>query len=428
MALMSQQPNPPSPGSPDAAVAVEENPIVSIGADVDVRTIVEEVKGEVRRKAEEGAYPTDLMMELIASNDRLLQAVEAVRNSAHVEFRPPARSNRPVLGTAITAVKWSIRRVLRFQHMHMAGEVNTFAGNVATALDALAERVGELEEMERALKPRTDRLERRVRQLSATRGLSDGNRGLDDATIRSAQTELAIDYPAFEDRFRGSSDDVKQRQSVYVELFQRQPWPVLDVGCGRGEFLQLLGQAGVKCYGVDSNPEMVRRCKEHGVDAVEADALDHLASLGPQTLGGVFSAQVVEHFAPSQLVRFFQLAARALSPGAVFVAETLNPKSLSTFTGPLYVDLGHTRPLHPLTLQFIAESAGFRDVQIRFLSPIPQDARLQELPLAGRGNGTAGESESPATENDPLTVANENFRRIDEAMFGPLDFAIVARM
>lgn len=405
-------------GSGVQTISAEEEPIVSIGADVDVRAIVAEVKAEVARKAEQDLYPPDLMAELIASSDKLLGAVESVRNTAHVEFRPPVRSHRPVFGAALTLTKWSLRRLLRFQSMHMAGEVNTFAGNTANAFLLTAERLQDLEERQSAAAARLERVERRLRGLtrqSREAGAAGGARGASNAAARTGQTDAAIDYVGFEDQFRGSAQDVGERQSAYVDLFRGQTAPVVDVGCGRGEFLAQLRQAGIPAYGIDTSRAMVQRARESGLEVKEEDAFEHLESVPRESLGGVFSAQVVEHFDPARLVMFFELAARALKPGGVFVAETLNPQSLSTFTGPLYVDLGHVRPLHPLTLQFIAQSVGLRDVEVRFLAPIPAEHRLSAIP------------ESDAAPGDLVRHLNANFRRIDEAMFGPVDFAIVAK-
>jgi O-antigen chain-terminating methyltransferase len=116
------------------------------------------------------------------------------------------------------------------------------------------------------------------------------------------------------------------------------------------------------------------------------------------------------------VIRFFELAWVALGVGGVLVVETLNPRSLATFTNALYVDLGHLRPLHPLTLSFLAESVGFRDVGLRYSSPIPAEGRLKELPVTDNG------SLRPL-----VSVMNENLRRIDEMLFGPQDFAVIAR-
>ena len=400
-------------GAPDGS---DESPIASIGANVDVAALVAEIKAEVARKAEEGVYPPDLMTELAASSDRLVSIVDAVRSTSHMHFDPPTSSRRPVVGRVISAAKYSIRRTLRFQTMWMAAQVNTFAGNVAQATSILAERVQEVEEQSAMAASQTshrvDRIEQRMRreETLAARLASDRSNARD----RSVGTELGLDYRAFEDRFRGSEEEIGRRQEQYVAEFQGQRSPIVDTGCGRGEFLQRLRDAGLPAYGVDQSPGMVARCQERGLEVLQGDAVQHLESVGPNSLGGIFAAQVLEHMGPDEVISFIDLAERALVPGGVLVVETLNPQSLSTYTGPLYVDLGHARPLHPSTLRFLAERAGFQSIDVRFFSPIPDDQRLLPLPAQ---NGQAELAEA----------ISENFRRIDAMLFGPLDFALVAK-
>jgi O-antigen chain-terminating methyltransferase len=406
------------------------SPIASIGAQVDVAKLVAEIKAEVERKAEAGVYPPDLMVELAASSDRLVSAVDAVQSTSHMQFDPPTSSHRPLLGRGLAAVKYAIQRTLRFQTMWMAAQVNTFAGNVAQATAVLAERLQEVEEQSASAAAqashRVDRLEERMRrdETLAARLAADPANPRD----RSVGTELGLDYLAFEDQFRGSEEEIGRRQAEYVPLFREQTAPTVDIGCGRGELLQELRDAGLRAYGVDQSPAMVARCHERGLDVVQGDALQHLESVGPQSLGGVFAAQVLEHLSPDEVIAFVDLAQRALVPGGVLAVETLNPQSVSTYTGPLYVDLGHVRPLHPLTLRFLAERAGFHDIELRFRSPIPDEQRLLPLPpMTGRTYADAGTDGGGTAPSEVVDAINENFRRIDATLFGPLDFALIAK-
>ena len=207
-----------------------------------------------------------------------------------------------------------------------------------------------------------------------------------------------------------------ERQAAYLDLFRGSPSKVVDLGCGRGEFLDLLRGAGIAAYGVDMSEAMVSACRQRALDARQEDILEHLAGLPEGSLGGIFCAQVVEHLEPAGVIRFFELALMALGEGGALVVETLNPRSLATFTNALYVDLGHLRPLHPLTLTFLAESVGFRDVGVRYSSPIPDEGRLKELPAVPE-----------QSLQQLVSVMNENLRRIDETLFGPQDFAVIAR-
>jgi SAM-dependent methyltransferase len=179
--------------------------------------------------------------------------------------------------------------------------------------------------------------------------------------------------------------------------------PVLDLGCGRGEFLALLREAGVEARGVDLDPDMVAYARGEGLVVAEGDAVEHLESLEDGSLGGIFAAQVVEHLPAPVLVRLLELAAAKLGPGGLLVAETINPLSPLALRN-YYADLTHAQPLVPETLELLARQAGFVAVEVRFLNE-PEE-RLVE----------------PA---DPVIGAN--VRRLNELLFGALDYAIVAR-
>jgi SAM-dependent methyltransferase len=158
--------------------------------------------------------------------------------------------------------------------------------------------------------------------------------------------------------FRGSEDRVVERQRPFMELLEGHG-PVLDVGCGRGELLDLLRERGVEYTGVDVDPGMVARCHEKGHRGVTlADANDHLEQLPPESLGAVFSAQFVEHLPQDHLRRFLELSRSRLRPGGMFVAETVNPHAphaLKCF----WVDPTHRHPLFPETLLALCRLAGF---------------------------------------------------------------------
>jgi O-antigen chain-terminating methyltransferase len=229
-------------------------------------------------------------------------------------------------------------------------------------------------------------------------------------------SERGFDYVEFENHFRGSLEEIADRQRRYVAEFAGAARPVVDLGCGRGEFLGLLAEAGVVAYGVDRHPDMVATTRAKGFEVVEADAFEHLASVEPGSLGGIFCAQMVEHLATAEVPTFFELANQALAVGAPLIVETINPESLFVFAHAFYVDLGHLRPLHPLTLEFLAQAAGFGSVRIDRVSPIPPEFRPRPL---------------PPVEDEPLAAVvasvDENFRRIDDLLFAPQDFAVVAR-
>jgi SAM-dependent methyltransferase len=192
---------------------------------------------------------------------------------------------------------------------------------------------------------------------------------------------------------RGSTADVRERQRPYVDDF-RDAAPVLDLGCGRGELLGLLRDAGIEALGIDADADMVAYARGEGLEVEQADATAHLEQLRDGSLGGIFAGQVVEHLPPATLFRLLELAVRKLRPGGLLIAETINPLSPLALRS-YFADLTHAQPLVPETLDLLAKQAGFHSTEIRFL-------------------------------NAPRH-ADDVDERIREILFAPLDYALVAR-
>jgi SAM-dependent methyltransferase len=394
------------------------SPIVSIGADVDVRALVEQIQLEVARKAEAGLYPPELLMDIEASNEPLGAALLALRDAAQFSRVAPTASGRARFSSVVSAVKRVIAKTLGWHTRWILDQVHTFGANVVATSSATAELLREHDRALNHLRGQLTRLQSRVPELDGAT-LSAPDRP-ETSTLtgggRSRQVGRELDYLTFENRFRGSLEEISGRQSAYLELYRIAPGKVVDLGCGRGEFLGLLKTIGVQGYGVDMSEEMVATCRQRGLDVRREDLLEHLASVPEGSLGGIFCAQVLEHLDPAGVIRFFDLAWMAVREGGVLVVETLNPRSLATFTNALYVDLGHLRPLHPYTLTFLAEGAGFADVRVRYSSPVPPEGRLKTLPAV-----------DDARLQPLVTLLNENLHQIDELLYGPQDFAVTAR-
>lgn len=220
-------------------------------------------------------------------------------------------------------------------------------------------------------------------------------------------------YTAFENRYRGSTEEIKERLRDHVALFAAGG-PVLDLGCGRGEFLELLQEAGLEGRGVEANGHVARACRERGLDVAEGDLLACLRATPESSLGGVFAAQVAEHLPPRVLHAVLREAWRALRPGGTLALETVNPRSVVGFLEVYNRDLTHERPLHPETLSFAAAAAGFTDVRVDFRSPVDPSARLQPVPVEGL----------PPRAAEAL---NENVARLNALVYGPQEYVLVAR-
>ena len=180
-----------------------------------------------------------------------------------------------------------------------------------------------------------------------------------------------VAYVGFEDEFRGSEESVQERLRAYVPLFSGCT-DVLDLGCGRGEFLRLLRDGGVAARGIDLNDEMVAAARAHGLDAVRADALGFLDSLPDESLGGLIATQVIEHLEPSYLMRLLHAAQRTLRAGSPIVIETINAACWLAFFSSYIRDLTHVRPVHPDTLQYLLRATGFSDVSLRTARRVPR--------------------------------------------------------
>lgn len=247
------------------------------------------------------------------------------------------------------------------------------------------------------------------------------------APATSPQQMLATDrvqsqqYASFEDLYRGSEDDIRARMADYVPLFAGAS-DVVDIGCGRGEFLGLLRDAGIPARGVDLNHEMAERSRAQGFTVEETDALGFLAAAPPESLGGLIASQVVEHLEPDYLLRMLAAAQAALRPGATIVLETINPACWSAFFESYIRDLTHVRPVHPDTLKFLVMAAGFADVRVQGRSPYPADGRLQPVPAAARGAATA---EPPLAA--VIDTVDAHAARLNSLFFTDRDYAVIAR-
>jgi O-antigen chain-terminating methyltransferase len=229
-------------------------------------------------------------------------------------------------------------------------------------------------------------------------------------------------YLAFEDQFRGSVESIQAKQQEYVPLFAGAR-TVVDIGCGRGEFLAALKAAGVHARGVDMNRAMVEAARARGLDAIHGDALAFLSSLPDESVDGLMSAQVVEHLEPPYLARLLDVARRKLTPGAVIAIETINPACWLAFFSSYIRDLSHVRPIHPETLQFLVRAHGFERVAIRYSAPAPDHVKMRtvDVPPAQRASGDP----SARALVELMDAVNTNATILNGLLFSHFDYAVI---
>lgn len=216
-------------------------------------------------------------------------------------------------------------------------------------------------------------------------------------------------YAGFENRFRGTEEEVKKQQTIYIPYF-KNGGKILDLGCGRGEFMELLKENRIEAEGVDINGQMVDICRDKGLNCTKGDILEKLAAFENGTLGGVFSSQVIEHLPPSYLTRMVELAFFKLGSSGCIVLETINPTSVFSLVQIYFLDLSHQKPIHPQMLRFLLESSGFEEVEIKYSHPLEQE-RLQNLPGA----------------DEVASLLNQNIDNLNKLLYAPPNYAAIGK-
>src|SRR6266545_1135579 len=292
---------------------------ISSSEEIDVAVLFERLREELRRGAPAGDA----------------RGAEFAAARALAERFWPVTAEREARGGPKGFVKRVLRKLMRWYVEPLAADQRVFNDSMLKLVDSLSERADaavagreQAERLVRELEERLARLERRGPM---------GGPAAAAITVAAQPAAAAVpDYFAFESRMRGSVEAVRERQRPYLEDF-REAAPVLDVGCGRGELLTLLGSAGIEARGIDADSDMVGYARGEGLDVEQADLVEYLDGLP---------------------VRSLELAAAKLRGGGVLVAETINPLSPIALRN-YFADLTHAQPLVPETLELLARQAGF---------------------------------------------------------------------
>ncbi len=350
-----------------------------------------------------GSAARRLLYRVRALFGRLLLGPQETFNAAVVEYINTTLDG--VERTRITADE-----VMRYREA-MAARERRIEGGMATILAAQEELRASIAVLQQA----TQNVKREVSRL-ATAAPSHGVAAVQGtATSAPSSTSESLDshkYVAFEDQFRGSAEDIRGRLAEYLPIF-RGASDVLDVGCGRGEFLTLLREEGVRGRGIDLNASMVDVCRGKGLDAHHADALTYLRAQPDGSLGGLIAAQVVEHLQPSYLTSFLDAAFDKLRPGSPIVLETINPGCWFAFFESYIRDITHSQPLHPDTLKYLLVASGFQRIEIQYRAPYPEWDKLQPLAAPARDTAIV----------DHVETLNANVEKINRLLFTYLDYA-----
>lgn len=411
---------------------------------VDVTEIMRQVREQANKQRQKFTLASAASPRRNPQTREDLGFLQSSQDLADVRFS----SHRKVVGEAITYAKKLVHQLLTpvLERQSTYNAVNTrlmsylcdrlerMEGQVASALEALrAEEtsfldalretvIGQLETLRQQqatalqglqVEVASQSRERHAQERHLTRLLDEVRQHLSDplpqellqASARKEQRSLDTFFATFDEQFRGTRTHIKEQLRVYLTPLMEAKIgtsgnPIVDLGCGRGEWLELLEEEGMQGKGVERNHVLVEECRQTGLDVVEGDMLTFLCALPNCSIGGVTGFHIIEHLPFEVLLDVFDETVRVLQPGGVAIFETPNPQNVLVSTLGFYNDPTHRTPLPSTLLKFVAEVKGLRHIKLLQLHPFPE---AHKVPEAG------------------LEIA----QRFNALFYGPQDYALV---
>lgn len=373
------------------------------------------MKDALARQFREGDVPADVAGPMRLPE--LAQLRETVNRSWEVDYRSKVENHNPIK----RFIRWLFRKLCGLDIPALMADQNEFNASTVRLTNLLSDDTALLAQYTGVMRLQAaaiDALEQQVREIrqeviSSRKSIQRQVTLLleklkEENDLGDIFTEL--DYGEFEKHFRGAESEIKERQKVYLPYFANAS-KVLDIGCGRGEFLELLREDGKDACGVDLYEPFVEHCRAKGLTVVNAEALAYLGDLEDGSIDGVFAGQIVEHMEVAILVQFCRKIYSKLAEGGVAIFETPNPQCLGIYTHAFYMDPSHTKPVHPLTLEYILRQVGFQKVEIFH----PEYSTFKyRLPLL------------TAEESARHEEFNEGSNKLSDEIFGYQDYAAIA--
>lgn len=347
----------------------------------------------------------------------------------------PINSSRKLMGKVIVFIKKAIRKMINiflgwyikpildkqtFYNGKILNTVNLMHDIMKLHEQGNNQKICDLEENIEELEKKIEELEKKIEVMVDSNDSQQVLKNRMEYVLNRLNVSCDIslleknemDYFEFENNFRGSRNGVKEIQSVYVPYFkEKDENRVLDIGCGRGEFLELMYENGITAYGVDNYEPFVQYCNNRGFTAVMEDALTHLNTLEDCSLGGIFMSQVVEHLSNDYVSALITVAYKKLKPGCYFILETPNPDCLAAIS-EFNIDMSHIKPVHYKALEYLFKAANFQSVERYHTKQCLYPVRAKHI----EGNGITN-----------IDEFNQGIDHINELLFGYRDYTLIAK-
>lgn len=403
------------------------------------------------------------------SNQNLSNSIGDSNMNTLIPYYRPLHSHRRILGKPIVFMRRVIRRLLRFLVEPITEEQSVFNASATALLNEMNSNIcnirNELSSTKSELSSNKDALWNQINNIwnslgntgnelsSLTKHLDNEKASLgtlihemyshldhsemhviralkdyvtsntaanistsvkqDKSDVHSSDIDAysSMDYFNFENHFRGTRHNIKKMLAVYLPFFEGKS-KVIDLGCGRGEFLELLKKNNIDCIGVDLYDEFIMYCRMKGLDVVCEDVNQYLRGLDDESVDGIFSAHLVEHLKIEELLALYKRSFEVLKPGGCIVIETPNPTCLGIYYNWFYADPSHVKPVHPKTQEYFLKESGFNSIEILYTDSSKLDYRLPLL---------HGENISN------LNQFNDGMNHLSDILFGSMDYAVIAK-
>jgi arylsulfatase A-like enzyme/2-polyprenyl-3-methyl-5-hydroxy-6-metoxy-1,4-benzoquinol methylase len=383
--------------------------------DIDINDIERQIREKIINRKKVGIYSEDLdiikkpLLPLCDTPSHVPSQNEIVNNiNSNWDIRAEYKisSHRPVIGRLLVWGRKLINNEVRRYVDILLGKQSEFNMNTVLTLKDFNIKINDIDNKVKDFNIKINDIDNKVKDFNKQK----------DAIIH----DDTVNYFLFEDRNRGSIEEIKKKQSIYLAYFKNCQ-NVLDIGCGRGEFLALLRDNHICGKGIDIDEDMILYCKRNNLNVEKIGAIEFLQSLKNKSLDGIFSSQVIEHLQPNELINLIKLCHDKMQYDASIAIETINPSCLSAHI-TFYRDLSHIRLMHHETLKFILESIGFRNIEVKFLNTCPAENILDKYILNDKNGGNY------KNENDKnIEIMNRNTDKLNSLLFGYQDYTVIAK-